>query len=215
MLHLLLTAALGAAPQGDVHYPPRPGPREFVLDEAKLLPDGAREQIRKLCDEVLTQKKAPIIVVTIESLASKGAGGWPIERYAMNLMDEWGVGWPDWNYGMLLLVSPGDRKARIELGGSWERRKDDEAHRVMSERIIPRFKEGRFDQGILDGVRGLRAIALGLGQPPGVSPPAPTNGAPVPQPAPVPASRAPTFDPSPGIGAGACAGLSLPVILGI
>ena len=52
---------------------------------------------------------------TIPSLAAYGAGGWPIDRYAMNLMSEWGVGYPEWNYGMLLLVSPGDRKARIEL----------------------------------------------------------------------------------------------------
>jgi len=149
------------APQEQVRYPSRPEPRAFIVDEAKLITPDEAAEIRILCDEVLTKKKAPIVVLTIPSLAQYGAKGWPIERYAMNLMSEWGVGYEDWNYGMLLLVSPGDRKARIELGGSWARRKDEEAKRVMAERIIPRFKQGNYSKGILEGVRGLYQVAMG------------------------------------------------------
>ncbi|MBI3855538.1 MAG: TPM domain-containing protein [Planctomycetes bacterium] len=162
-MNTLLTAVLVlAAPfsPDDVKYPARPGPREFILDEAKLIKPDEAAEIRILCDEVLTKKKAPIVVVTIPSLAAYGAGGWPIERYALNLMSEWGVGYEDWNYGMLLLVSPGDKKARIELGGSWARRKDEDAKRVMTERIIPKFKQGDYSKGILEGTRGLYQIAL-------------------------------------------------------
>jgi len=178
---LLLVLALLGATQGNdgVRYPAKPGPREFILDEAKLLKPEAAAEIRNLCDEALTKKKAPIIVVTIPSLEAYGAKGWPIERYAMNLMGEWGVGWEEWNYGILLLVSPGDRKARIELGASWARRKDDEAKRVMMERIIPSFKKGDFSRGILDGVKGLHSLALG--NVPSQSQPR-TTGAPVPAP---------------------------------
>src|SRR5579863_7050403 len=149
-LALALVVLFAVPAQDGVRYPPRPGPREFILDEAKLIgPDQAAE-IRILCEEALNKKKAPIIVVTLPSLAAYGASGWPIERYALNLMSEWGVGWEDWNYGMLLLVSPGDRKARIELGASWARRKDDEARRLMSQRIIPNFKQGEYSKGILE-----------------------------------------------------------------
>jgi uncharacterized protein len=161
MNSLLMAILLWALPvQDPVKYPPKPEPRVFILDEAKLIQPDQAAEIKILCDEALTKKKAPIIVVTIPSLAAYGAGGWPIERYALNLMSEWGVGYEDWNYGMLLLVSPGDRKARIELGGSWARRKDDEAKRVMAERIVPRFKQGDYSKGILEGVRGLHAIAF-------------------------------------------------------
>lgn len=158
---LLLSAVLlwtGAA--DEVRYPAKPGPRDFILDEAKLLTPEDAAAVKAICDEVLTKKRAPIIVVTIPSLAQYGAKGWPIERYALNLMSEWEVGWEEWNYGMLLLVSPGDRKARIELGASWARHKDDDAKRVMAERIIPKFKQGGYSQGILEGVKGLQAIAL-------------------------------------------------------
>ncbi|HVE41679.1 MAG TPA: TPM domain-containing protein [Planctomycetota bacterium] len=182
-----MAVLLVVAPQAQegVRYPPKPGPRDFILDEAKILkPDDATE-IRILCDEALTKKKAPIVVVTIPSLAAYGAQGWPIERYALNLMSEWGVGWSEWNYGMLLLVSMGDRKARIELGGSWERRKDDEAKRIMSERVIPYFKKGDPSKGILEGVRGLHDLALDKvptrSQPNRTSPvPAPAPGIPSP-----------------------------------
>jgi uncharacterized protein len=175
LMAVLLLVAQPA--QEGVRYPARPGPRDFILDDAKLLkPDDATE-IRILCDEALTKKKAPIVVVTIPSLEAYGAKGWPIERYALNLMSEWGVGWPEWNYGMLLLVSVGDRKARIELGGSWERRKDDDAKRIMSERVIPYFKKGDPSKGILEGVRGLHDLALDkvpARSQPSRTPPAPT-----------------------------------------
>jgi uncharacterized protein len=186
---LLLSAILlcAAPAQETVRYPAKPGPREFILDEAKLLTPEDAAEIKTLCEEALTRKRAPIIVVTIPSLKAYGAATWPIERYAMNLMSEWGVGWEDWNYGMLLLVSPGDRKARIELGGSWARRKDDETRRIMGQKIIPKFKTGDYSKGILEGVRGLHAVALDAvpsrsgSQAPQTAPPA---NAPVPVPAP-------------------------------
>lgn len=186
---LLLAAIFLTVPpsQEQARYPARPEPRAFILDEAKLIKPDEAAEIRILCDEVLTRKKAPIIVVTIPSLAQYGAKGWPIERYAMNLMSEWGVGYEDWNYGMLLLVSSGDRKARIELGGSWARRKDEEAKRVMIDRIIPRFKQGDYSKGILEGVRGLYKVATGSvpprpgatrGETPAMPVPSPTPEAP-------------------------------------
>lgn len=211
---LLLSAILlcAPAPADDVRYPAKPGPRDFILDEAKLLTSDDAAAVKTLCDEALTKKRAPIIVVTINSLADYGARGWPIERYAMNLMSEWGIGWEDWNYGMLLLVSKGDRKARIELGGSWARRKDDEAKRVMSERIIPKFKQGDYSQGILEGVKGLHAVALDavpqrtvrtapVSPTPSPVPPTTPQRYSLPDPMPIPQARVST----PGAG---CAGIS-------
>jgi uncharacterized protein len=212
---ILLTAPAAQDPQ--VRYPTRPEPRAHIVDEAKLIKPDEAAEIKILCDEVLTKKKAPIVVLTIPSLAQYGAQGWPIERYAMNLMAEWGVGYEDWNYGMLLLVSPGDRKARIELGGSWTRRKDDEAKRVMTERIIPRFKQGDYSKGILEGVRGLYQVAMGA------VPPRPGSGrVDTPMPAPqTPSTPGSGMPPIPGSGGGGggmawggC-GLILLVIVGL
>lgn len=177
----LFAAAAPAAAQ--VSYPPRPAQGEFILDEAKLLKAEDAAEIRKVCGEVLAAKRSPIVVVTIKSLSSYGASGWPIQRYAMNLFAEWAVGWSDWNYGILLLVSTGDRKARIELGASWGHVKDPDAQRVMNEEIVPKFKRGDYSSGILAGVRGLKDIAMGEikeSAPPQVYGPAPSSRPPAP-----------------------------------
>ena len=68
----------------------------------------------------------------------------------------------DRNNGMLLLVAQLDRKARIELGADWDHRFDFDAVKVMDTLIIPKFKERNFSLGILEGVRGMEAMARGL-----------------------------------------------------
>ncbi len=145
----------------DVSYPARPGPRDFIYDGAKLLNPDDAAAIKAQADKLLTEKNIPIIVATIDSLASFNAGGWQIERYATNLFDEWGIGRADYNYGILLLVSKGDRKARIELGKGFTRERDEQCAQIMQGAIIPRFKQGDYSGGIKAGVNALDAMARG------------------------------------------------------
>jgi uncharacterized protein len=145
-----------------VSYPERPAEGVFIADTAKLLESEDAEAIVALCTSLLEEKRVPIIVVTIRSLSKYGASGWSIERYARSLFDAWGIGHPKWNRGMLLLVSRFDRRARIEFGADWAGTKNREAEEVMEELIIPAFKQGDYSRGLLDGVRGLDAIARDL-----------------------------------------------------
>ena len=142
----------------------RPGDREFVLDTANMISDAEEQKIKQLADKLLTDKAAPIIVVTIESMAQHGGAGLRIETFARLLFDQWGIGPAklgdtQWNYGILLLVSQQDRKARIELGAGWKREKDAVAQKIMDSIIIPRFKSGNFSGGIVAGVEGLDKMA--------------------------------------------------------
>lgn len=143
-----------------------PGPREFVRDLAGMIDDADERQIRSICDKLLTDTAIPIIVVTIPSMAAHGGGGMRIEAFARQLYDQWQIGHAKlgdktWNYGILLLVSQGDRKARIELGAGWDRKKDPLCTQIMQEQIIPRFKQDRFSEGILAGVQALERMARG------------------------------------------------------
>lgn len=147
--------------RAQVSYPDRIGDRAFILDEARLIDDADEVTIVAVCDKLLTERQIPIIVVTLDSIADYGAHDWTVERYAHNLFDEWGIGYPDYNYGILLLVSKGDRRARIELGADWGRDHDGVAQKIMDRMIIPRFKDGEFSGGIVDGVMGLDNMARG------------------------------------------------------
>jgi len=144
----------------------RPEPRQFVLDKADLIDAATEAAIKKAADKLLTEHATPIIVVTIDSMAAHGGAGMRIETIARLLFDQWQVGHATlgkqkipWNTGILLLVSKGDRKARIELGAGWKREKDAVAQQIMDERIVPAFKRGNFAEGIQAGVTALDAMA--------------------------------------------------------
>jgi len=151
---------------GNIDLQP-PGPHEFILDKAGLVTEPDKQKIKQLGDKLLKDKAAPIIVVTIDSMSQYGGSGLRIETFARLLFDQWGIGpaklgKTPWNYGILLLVSKGDRQARIELGAGWRRDKDVLAEKIMEEQIIPRFKQGDYSGGIVAGVESLDKMARDL-----------------------------------------------------
>jgi uncharacterized membrane protein YgcG len=153
----LLAAPIATA---QVRYPPRIADREFVLDEANLISQEDRQSIVAAATRALDEHRVPIIVVTIPSMDVYGAGGWSIERYAMNLFSEWGIGQKPESFGVLLLVSKGDRKARIELGTGFDHGRDIQCRQIMDQVILPQFKSGNFSQGLRDGVLAIDEIIV-------------------------------------------------------
>jgi len=169
LLAVLALALLGpsvSAQESMIDIAP-PGEREFVRDLAEIISSADKQRIQQIADKLLTDKATPIIVVTIQDMAGHGGQGMRIETFATLLFNQWQIGHAKldgqlWNTGILLLVSKGDRKARIELGAGWRRDQDALCQRIMEEQIIPRFKQGDFSGGIVAGVEGLDAMARGL-----------------------------------------------------
>lgn len=144
-----------------------PGEREFIIDNGEIIAPEDEEKIRAVADQLLTEKATPIVVVTISSIANYAQSGMRIETFATLLFDQWQIGHAklngqNWNTGILLLISVGDRKARIELGAGWGRESDAQAQQIMDNTIIPQFKAGNFSGGIVAGVEALDAMARGL-----------------------------------------------------
>jgi len=158
----LLFLAFHVGPARAVSFPDKPPKEHFYVDEAGLIGEPEGKEIDRIAGDLLKEEKVPIIAVTIESLAAHGAAGYTIERYAYELFNTWGIGMKRRNYGMLLLVSKGDRRARIELGAGWGHSYNLQAQEVMDTLIIPEFKAGNYSGGILAGARGMDAMARGL-----------------------------------------------------
>ena len=166
-----LVFAPGLAVHGQIIQLDPPGQEDFILDRAGLITPEAATKIRETCQALLYEQGVPIVVVTIESMAAHGGPNLRIETFATLLFNQWGIGHEQvagrsYNRGMLLLVSQGDRKARIELGADWGREFDPAASDIMDQHIIPHFKKGDFSAGILAGVEGLNNMARGLELPP-------------------------------------------------
>jgi uncharacterized protein len=143
-------------------FPAPPPSGTFWVDDAAILRDAEAVEIDRVAGALLAERDVPILVVTIPSLTARGAAGYTIERYAAELFNRWGIGSQERNYGMLLLVSVGDRAARIELGADYAGRHDASAAQIMDNLILPEFRAGRYPEGILAGVRGMDAMARGI-----------------------------------------------------
>lgn len=100
---------------------------------------------------------AQLAVVTLKSLQ-----GGEIVDFANKLFEQWGIGEKGKDNGVLLLAAIEDRMMRIEVGYGMEGVLNDaKSGRIQDEYIIPRFKEGNYAQGLLDGADVLLKVMGG------------------------------------------------------
>jgi len=112
-----------------------------------VLEEETIDYILDINNQLEEETGAQVVVAVVESLQ-----GMEIEDYALNLFREWGIGDKDKNNGVLLLVSPNDRKVRIEVGYGLEGAiPDSVAGKILDEYILPKFKEDDYDIGIKNG----------------------------------------------------------------
>lgn len=90
-----------------------------------------------------------------------------IEQYGIRVAEAWKLGRKGIDDGVLLLIAKDDRSVRIEVGYGLEGGLPDAvAKRVISETIIPFFKNSDYYDGIAMGVEQLVAIVEGEPLPP-------------------------------------------------
>lgn len=90
-----------------------------------------------------------------------------IEQFSMRVAESWKLGRKGVDDGMLILVSKNDRSLRIEVGYGLEGVVPDVvAKRIVSEIIAPQFKQGRFFEGLQEGVARLVGVVDGEPLPP-------------------------------------------------
>jgi uncharacterized protein len=128
-----------------------------ITDEAEILSPEARRQIgaRLQAHEEATSDQ--VAVLTIPSLEGEG-----IEEFALRVFDAWQLGRKGKDNGVLLVVAPGDRRMRIEVGYGLEGHLTDlEAGRIVRGIMAPRFKAEDFDGGVAQGVEAILAQLSG------------------------------------------------------
>jgi uncharacterized protein len=153
LLMILFLPLSSAYAQDNIKYP-SPTESGYVNDYAGILNSGTTRNIVSIGSELDSKTKAQVVVVTIDKLPNDVG----IEEYANGLFREWGIGDKKLNNGILLIVNtdPNARIARIEVGSGLEGRVPDAiANRIMEDDIIPYFKQGDYNSGILKGYSSL------------------------------------------------------------
>ena len=152
-LALLLVAAplaLAAAPQ----FPALSG---RVVDDAKLLSAQARRDLSDKLERHERDTGEQVVVVTVPSLQ-----GYAIEEFGYQLGRAWGIGEKRRDNGAILLVAPKERAVRIEVGYGLEGRLTDAASRGIIERyILPAFRQGDMERGIIAGADAILTLLRG------------------------------------------------------
>lgn len=76
-----------------------------------------------------------------------------IEDYSMKVAESWKIGQEGKDNGVILLIAKNDRKVRIEVGYGLEANLTDaKAYSIISNFIVPQFKNGNFYAGIYYGI---------------------------------------------------------------
>jgi uncharacterized protein len=156
MKKFLLLISMMVIAAGVVMAYSSPGsPTGYVNDFAGVLSAETKQQLETRLSSLDASTSAQVSVVTIKNL-----GGDTVEDYANKLFADWGIGQKGKDNGVLLLVAVDDREMRIEVGYGLEGALTDaESSWIIRDKITPRFKEGNYDQGVIDGVEGILSAA--------------------------------------------------------
>jgi uncharacterized protein len=150
----LLAFALcwGAVAGAQVLVPPM-GSR--VTDQTATLTNEQKSSLEQTLRSFEARKGSQVAVLIVPSTAPE-----TIEQYALRVAEQWKPGRKNVDDGALLVVAKDDRTLRIEVGYGLEGALTDAASkRIISEIIVPRFRQGDFYGGITAGVdRILRVI---------------------------------------------------------
>jgi len=140
-----------------------------VNDYGGMLPPEAERRLETLLKELEEKDSTQVVVLTVPSL-----DGDSLEDFSMRVAERWKIGRKGFDNGAILVIARDDRKVRIEVGYGLEGRLTDlTAGRIIRDRIVPEFRAGRFDQGVLNGVVALTEVVRGEFQAPAQPPTGP------------------------------------------
>jgi uncharacterized protein len=141
---MLFAGLAEAAPK----FPPLTG---RVVDDAHVLSPATQQKLTGELADLEARTGHQLVVATIPDLQ-----GYEIEDYGYQLLRTWGIGRKGINDGAILIVAPNSRKVRVEVGYGLEPVLTDALSSViLQERVLPRFREGKMEEGVVSGIEAL------------------------------------------------------------
>ncbi len=125
----------------------------YVNDYANVIDDNLEKEIYEFIDNLEKQTTAEIAVLTIDTTE-----GEPIRDYAISIAHGV-VGKEGKDNGILIVLAVQDRQWDIEIGYGLEGILNDaKVGRIGRDLMVPLFKEGKFGEGLFEGVKEIGKI---------------------------------------------------------
>lgn len=135
--------------------------RQYVSDPSHILSGSARDTINAVLARLEESTGIETAVVMLPSIGEED-----IFNFAHELFRQWGIGKQKSNNGLLILFVADQRKVRFTVGYGLEGTMTDAmSKRIQMQRMVPRFKAGDWDGGMVDGVRAAAQVLDGSMQP--------------------------------------------------
>lgn len=135
--------------------------RQYVSDPSHILSGSARDTINAVLGRLEASTGIETAVVMLPSIGEED-----IFNFAHELFRQWGIGKQKSNNGLLILFVADQRKVRFTVGYGLEGTMTDAmSKRIQMQRMVPRFKAGDWDGGMVDGVRAAAQVLDGSMQP--------------------------------------------------
>jgi uncharacterized protein len=153
---LALTCILlgGSSVRAEVGVPPL---TVRVTDLTTTLTRGQVQALEETLKDFETRKGSQLAVLIVPTTQPE-----TIEQYGIRVAEQWKLGRKGIDDGAILIVAKNDRTLRIEVGYGLEGVLNDAtAKRIVSDTIVPRFRQGDFAGGIREGVDRMISVIEG------------------------------------------------------
>ena len=131
-------------------------PSGYVNDFEDLFTDEQERYLERLIADYEKQSTNEIVIVTLSPYMAYDVD---FDKYALYLLNKWGVGKKGKNNGILIAISEGLKRMRIQNGYGIEAvLSDQQTKQIIDQLFIPRFKRGDYYKGVLDGVTEIMKI---------------------------------------------------------
>jgi len=151
-----IALALGASSLTRAQIPvPRLAAR--VTDQTGTLSAEQVATLERRLQDFEQKKGSQIAVLMVPTTAPE-----TIEQFGIRVADQWKVGRKGIDDGAILIIAKQDRTARIEVGYGLEGALNDATcERIVSEIIVPQFRQGDYFGGIAAGVDRMIGVVNG------------------------------------------------------
>lgn len=126
----------------------------FVSNQDGILSPNTVEQINTILSSLEKQTTAEILVVAIKDIGDNAA-----RDVAMELFDKWKIGKAGKDNGTIIILALDKREVFIRTGYGLEGALTDaKSTSIVNKIMIPYFKKGDWDQGMVAGVKEVASI---------------------------------------------------------
>ena len=154
LLAFCMTAFARDYSPSDIENPNVADRRVYVSDPGNMVSPGVKAQVNSELYDLRMKTGAEVVVAVVPSI-----GDIPIEDFSERLFTAWGIGKSDKDNGVLILIAPEQRRARITTGYGVEGVLPDiSAKKIIDSAIVANMRNDDLDGAVAASVSAVSAV---------------------------------------------------------